>query len=48
MGEVAAGVLGRNGVDAIAQAIDTITPQNARSYFTHAGFLNLNVLRTAT
>ena len=29
-------------ITAIAQALDTITPQNASSYFAHAGFLNGN------
>jgi transposase len=35
-------------LDAIGQAIDTITPQNASSYFTHAGFLSLNALPAST
>jgi transposase len=35
-------------LEAIGQAIDTITPQNASRYFTHAGFLILNSVRTST
>ena len=35
-------------INAIAQAVDTITPQNARGYFTHAGFSNLNSRRAST
>jgi len=29
-------------LDALGQALDTITPKNASSYFAHAGFLNSN------